>query len=346
MPTRRPTQKNIAALAGVHYSVVCRALRNHPSIPVVTRDRVMKIAEEIGYRPDPALSALAAYRNSLRPRTFQGQLAWLSSSDPGRKWSQIDVFAEYMKSAAAEAKRHGYNLQDFDLDSPSMTPRRLASIMKARNVNGILICPQPDHHTEIDLPWDHFSAITLGHALQQPHLHVVSADHYRSTRRIFQELRQLGYQRIGLAIPSDLDTRVGGDFLSAYLLEQHTRPPESQLAPFLDTSTPSIDRFAAWLNQYKPDALMTTNYYFPDYLVKLGQRIPEDLGVAILFKKIHGDDYAGIDQNAQRTAVVAMNILVSMVQHSERGAARLAQHIKVEGTWTEGWSVRRIGPPC
>lgn len=345
MHPRRPTQKDIAALAGVHYSVVCRALQNHPSIPAVTRDRVQKIADEIGYRPDPTLSALAAYRSSLRPPAFQGQLAWLTSSDPGIKWDRVDVFAEYMQSATAQAARHGYNLLDYGLDSPSMTPRRLASIMKARNVRGILICPQPGRTSVIDLPWDNFSAVTLGHALTHPHLHVVSADHYRSTRHVFQKLRQLGYRRIGLAIPPDLNARLGGDFLAAYLMEQQAISANARLEPFLDASELMRTRLASWLRKTKPDALITTNYGYPDCLTQLGVKIPEDIGIAVVFKKIRNDDFAGIDQNPKTVAVVATNILVSMIQRSERGIAPLAQHIKVEGTWVDGWSVRQVGPP-
>lgn len=346
MSPRRTTQKDVALLAGVHYSVVCRALRNHPSIPETTRARVRKIAEEIGYRPDPALSALAAYRTSLRPPAFQGQLAWLSSSDQGMKWSQIDVFLEYMKSAAAQAARHGYNLIDYDLSSPLMTPRRLASIMKARNVRGILICPQPDRYAAIDLPWQNFSAVTLGHPLTNPHLHVVSADHYRSTRIIFQQLRQLGYRRIGLAVPMDLNVRLGGEFLAAYLLEQREVSSKSRLDPFLDTSTPTIERFAVWLRETRPDALICTNYWFPEYLAQLGFKIPADIGVAVLFRKINGEVLAGIDQNPKATATLATNILVSMIQRNECGVATVASHHKVEGTWVDGPTVRRVGPPA
>lgn len=342
---RRPTQKDIAALAGVHYSIVCRALQHHPAIPAVTRERVQKIAEEIGYRPDPALSALAAYRSSLRPPAFQGQLAWLCSTDAGVKWSQIDVYREYMRSAAAQAARHGYNLLDYDLDSPSMTPQRLASIMQARNVRGILICPQPQRHSVIDLPWENFSAVTLGHALTRPHLHVVSANHYHSTRCIFQKLRQLGYRRIGLAVPGEFNLRVGGDFLAAYLLEQQSLPEKARLKPFLDPSTPLRSRFAAWLKANKPDALISTSYYYPPYLAQLGVKIPDDLGVAILFRRVPHDDFAGIDQNPQQTAIVATNILVSMIQRNECGIAASAQHIRVEGTWVDGFSVRQVGPP-
>ncbi|MGK0236799.1 MAG: LacI family transcriptional regulator [Candidatus Pelagisphaera sp.] len=56
--------KDIAAKAGVHQTTVSPALGNHPSLPKKTRDRIQGLAKEMDYQPDPALSALIAYRQS------------------------------------------------------------------------------------------------------------------------------------------------------------------------------------------------------------------------------------------------------------------------------------------
>src|SRR5687768_2216421 len=108
METRRPTQKAIAKLAGVHTSTVCLALKNHPTIPTATCERIQKIAADIGYQPDPMLSALAAYRTTLRPPIFHGQLAWLSISNARFDWRKVGVYVAYMKNAAKQAELHGY----------------------------------------------------------------------------------------------------------------------------------------------------------------------------------------------------------------------------------------------
>ena len=61
----RPTLQDIAKRAGVGKATVSLALRNDPKISAATRERVRAIAEELKYRPDPALR-IAGGRGSIR----------------------------------------------------------------------------------------------------------------------------------------------------------------------------------------------------------------------------------------------------------------------------------------
>ena len=59
---QRVTLRDLAQKAGVSHVTISRALRNDPSISTARRAEVKKLAAAMGYRPDPSLSALAAYR--------------------------------------------------------------------------------------------------------------------------------------------------------------------------------------------------------------------------------------------------------------------------------------------
>jgi hypothetical protein len=62
----RITLGQVAETCQFSLATVPRALRDHPRIPPSTRQRVREAAERLGYRPDPALSALVAHRESRR----------------------------------------------------------------------------------------------------------------------------------------------------------------------------------------------------------------------------------------------------------------------------------------
>jgi len=64
---QRVTMRQVATRAGVHSTTVSLALRNHPSLPVETRERLQALAKEMGYRPDPMLGALMHYRSLRHP---------------------------------------------------------------------------------------------------------------------------------------------------------------------------------------------------------------------------------------------------------------------------------------
>ncbi|MCQ4079851.1 LacI family transcriptional regulator [Streptomyces sp. RB6PN25] len=58
-PARRPTMKDIARRAGVSESAVSFALNDRPGVSEVTRDRVRRVAEQLGWRPSSAARALS-----------------------------------------------------------------------------------------------------------------------------------------------------------------------------------------------------------------------------------------------------------------------------------------------
>jgi DNA-binding LacI/PurR family transcriptional regulator len=55
---REPTMADIAARLGVSRQLVSIALRGLPGASSETRERVQKVAEELGYRPHPAARSL------------------------------------------------------------------------------------------------------------------------------------------------------------------------------------------------------------------------------------------------------------------------------------------------
>ncbi|WP_081721867.1 helix-turn-helix domain-containing protein [Geminisphaera colitermitum] len=64
---KAPTPKTIADRAKVSRMTVSRALRNHPSLPRKTCERIQKIATELGCRANPLVSALMAQLRNGRP---------------------------------------------------------------------------------------------------------------------------------------------------------------------------------------------------------------------------------------------------------------------------------------
>ena len=108
---KRITQFDVAEKCGVNRATVSLALKEHPSIPLATRARVVAAARELGYAPDPMLSALAAYRGRLRPSSFHGTLGWISQRYRTYDWRSVRHFVDYFEGAQVGAKRHDRGFQ-------------------------------------------------------------------------------------------------------------------------------------------------------------------------------------------------------------------------------------------
>src|SRR5260370_6307647 len=107
----RPTIRDIARKAGCHYSTVSLALRNHPRIPLRTKERIREIAGQLGYRADAMLAALCAYREMKRPLKEKGVIAWLTNHGSAKGWTASACNRDYFQGASARAAERGYRLE-------------------------------------------------------------------------------------------------------------------------------------------------------------------------------------------------------------------------------------------
>ncbi|MBL9193210.1 MAG: LacI family DNA-binding transcriptional regulator [Opitutaceae bacterium] len=344
MENRRVTQLDVARKAGVHRATVSMAFRNHPNLPARTRERIRRIAERMGYVPDPMLAALAAYRSRIRPAGYQGVIAWVVNSAYAFDWRERPHFVDYFEGATTRARRHGFKVEIVDLNLPQTRLERVASILKARNVTGVLLCPQPRPETVLPFPWRDFSAVTFGYTLTDPQLHTVTATHYRATLQTMRNLQRLGYKRIGLVLHDVHDRRTDHNYLAGYLVGQHLGGAKTKIPP-LEADYGDTAAVSRWLRRHRPDAVVTGSYQFLNTLRLLDVRVPLDLGVACPVLPSDRTDCSGMVENNVRAGAVAVDFLVSMIQRGERGVPESAERIHVECRWHAGKSVRTVGSP-
>jgi DNA-binding LacI/PurR family transcriptional regulator len=341
MTTTRATQRDIAQKAGVGHTTVSLALRGHPKIPAETRRRILGIAEELGYAPDPMLSALAMYRSGRRAKVFQGKLAWLVNVVEDFDWKKGPYYVGYCAGASRRASYYGYELEEFYLDRAQMSASRLATILRARNVNGLLLCPQGRPEMELEFTWQDFSAVTFGYSLGKPLLHTVASAHFLNTKHVMREMAARGYRRPGLVINRQLDQRCGSNVHAGYLIEQELHPDFARVPPFLDYDAirhdpPALARkLADYIRTHRLDAIVTANYQLLDVLKLAGISAPGDISVAGLSLPAAKGRMSGVVEDSERIGEAGVDILVGMIQRGERGVPPIPIRTHLEGSWHE-----------
>ena len=73
---RRPTLADVAAAAGVSVPLVSIVMRDAPGASASTRERVRKVAADLGYRPDQRARLLRQQRTRLLGVTFEVEQAF------------------------------------------------------------------------------------------------------------------------------------------------------------------------------------------------------------------------------------------------------------------------------
>lgn len=334
------TLRDIGKALGVSHSTVSLALRNHPRISEKMRLKVQKAAEEMGYRPDPMLSALATYRRGRVDQPINASLAWINAwPDPADLKRHLE-FDHYWIGASKAAAKFGYRLEEFRLDA-NFTPARLHQILNTRGIRGILL---PPHHHQPDwgdFPWDHYSVVRFGRTLQSPACHIVTADQVANTILAYQEMHRRGYRRIGFVAPNFELKDNGIIFELGFLGGQRMVDDCVKIPPLLlRRRKPSEVRASlqAWLEEFKPDAIFTTLTDLPAMLKKEKLKVPHDLALAattILDTTVD----AGIDQHPEEIGRVGFLMLNSLINDGSRGIPKIFRQILVEGSWVDGSSL-------
>lgn len=331
-PEGRVTARDIARRLNVSQATVSRALRNDPRITEAVRKSVRETAEALGYRPDPMLTALTHYRWSKEKKPISAEVAWLNHWPDPKQLRSFKEFDLYWQGASEEAARCGFRLEEFII-GPELSMARLQKILFARNIRGILI--PPHGLTELnwgEFEWKNFCVVRFGYTVRTPRAHLVTSDQLSDGLLAFQNMSQLGYERIGLVTIKKIETR----FSAGYFLGQMKWRPNLRLPPLLLSEVG--DQKAAlksWITANKPDAILTDVRDLAALLKEIGVRVPQDVGLAAL-SVLDGNVDAGIDQQSYEVGRAAVQMLISLINHNEFGVPEVCRELLIEGKWVNG----------
>jgi DNA-binding LacI/PurR family transcriptional regulator len=180
---------DIAAAAGVAQSTVSRILNDAPvSIRVSpeTRERVLAIANELGYRPHPFARALRGAPSMLLGAVVR------DITDP--------FFAGAIEALSIEAKERGYAVVLGHARATADEALALTAVLEARQCDAIVLLGDFQEQPRLveDLRTSHVPVVALWHgATQQDHgFATVSVDNRAGTRAALEHLTSLGHRRI------------------------------------------------------------------------------------------------------------------------------------------------------
>ncbi len=328
---------DIAQSAGVSNATVSLALRNDLSIPLATRRRIQKLAAQLGYRPNPLVSILMRQVRTSRLPSAPLPLAMVipfASKDP---W-QVYLSPDLINAAAACAEQQGYRIEQFWMGDLGMTSKRLSQVLYNRGITGMLIAPLPVANGHLDMDWKRFSAVAIGESLMQPELNRISINRFRAMRTAVGHLREVGYERLGLAILAEQDTRgVGHEWTAAFEWEERHSTAMQKTRVFLAEQDHWKEAFFDhWFKAERPQAILGSDPTIITWLTNLGLRVPEDVGFVHLWTPDQTGQYAGIYHNPPAFGIAAVNLIIGMMQRNEKGLPEAPQTLLLNGTWVDG----------
>ncbi|WP_129408029.1 LacI family DNA-binding transcriptional regulator [Marinitoga lauensis] len=127
MRKRYITIKDIAKAANVSINTVSRALNDKPDINYKTKEKILKIAEELGYVKNITASSLRNRKTKTIGVLFK------DITNP--------FFVEVLKGIEKATKENNYSLILMDIEKDYELEKKALNIMAEKRVDGILISP-------------------------------------------------------------------------------------------------------------------------------------------------------------------------------------------------------------
>lgn len=311
---------------------VSYALRNSPEVSREEHQRIQKIAEALGYRPDPLLTHLMQHLRSKRVLKSTANLAVLATLDAG-------FVRRLLRGARARAERLGYQLDVIDAGIFANRAASLTRTLLSRGVAGVLLAPTVDPASYSGLlDWSRFAAVAMTYSIVEPHVHRVVTHHFDNAVRTFALLEKRGLKRVGLAMTRDMEFRTNHSYSGAYYRAVRLRDSESIPIILLD----DCDQrgICSWFEDHRLDAVVVANaHQVRDFVLPaLGKRVcAKTVFVTLDYEQEAG--VSGMDQLFETIGSHAIDALVAQIHRSERGLPIDPTITMVEGRWIEVGSV-------
>lgn len=348
-PPVATSMKQIAERAGVHVSTVSLALRNSPKLASATRERIRKLANEMGYKPNPMVVALMQQRRRRTPSQFHGIIAFITHSPNSDILKTNEYIARIYRTASAHAEELGYKLDHFEVFDYGGDPKRLERALHARNIRGLFFPPPENSQGEIvALNWEHFVPVTMSTSIIHPPMDRIDGDHHASARLAFQQCIERGYRRPGFVTLASSDHRTQGRWRAGFLASQQETKQCQRIPVLMGTSTELEGTFESWYLRWRPDVIfangLTLQICIPA-LESLGVQIPEECAIVMLNIHDWDDPRSGIYTAIEISSSRAIDHIVSRLHRNIYGLPNYPQTSIFPPIWKEGKTLPAKKPP-
>jgi DNA-binding LacI/PurR family transcriptional regulator len=331
-PARRPTQADIARLAGVSQATVSLVLNERDSgvrISPSTRDRVLEVMREWGYVANASARSLAGGRNKiLGVYTFEAVFPTTS----------VDFYFPFLLGMEQQAAELGYDLLLFTGGEGERRIFRDGSTRLSLTDGALLLGRNPNTEEIEQLRDSGYPFVYVGHQeVSGAPVSYVAADYAGATQQLTERLHELGHERVAYARLGDGDAQPSRD------RERGFRQGRRQMAPVWTLeSVDEVDGLMAEIRHGGITALVAEQVLLAEEIERQGVSIPADLSVVVL-----GDSIGARSPDTEWTGLV-----VPREEMGRRATRLLVSQLETPGATAKSESVEcpltggaTVGPP-
>jgi len=216
---KHPKIEDVARTASVSTATVSRVLSGKTNVTEATRQRVLKVAEQLNYRPSRVAQSL---------RSQKSLIIGLLISD-----IQNPFFTSIVRAVEDVAYQHGYAVLLCNSDENAAKEALYIDLMLSEKVAGVILSPSAqDNSSNVydRLLSTKIPLVIIDRSLPDVEVDTVVVDSFNATYKMISHLIEHGHQRIGCVIGQP-NVSTGQARRDGYLkaLLDHKLPTDSSL---------------------------------------------------------------------------------------------------------------------
>ena len=310
---KRVTSYDVARVAGVSQSAVSRAFRPGLRVSTKTKDKVMKAAKKLGYKPNAIARMLITQRS--------GMVAVIISSNSNL------VYPELLSRLTEQLSEKNVKVLLFTLDGSDQLEELLEQVWTYQ-VDGVIALAAHFDYRDIAQFEQHQIPVVLYNRQVLDHpVNTVCVDHEQGIRQLIDLLVEDGNKKF-LVLSGPTESDVANDRRNIALQNLSRHGFENIPVLYGDYSYQSgKDCFAEWMQDHDaPDAVICSNDTMAigcmdEVRGAQGLKIPQQVSV-VGFDGIHAAFWSGYDlttirQPVNQMAKAAVSILMERIENPD-----------------------------
>jgi DNA-binding LacI/PurR family transcriptional regulator len=310
---KRVTSYDVARVAGVSQSAVSRAFRPGLSVSTKTKEKVMKAAKKLGYKPNAIARMLITQRS--------GMVAVIISSNSNL------VYPELLSRLTEQLAKQNVKVLLFTLDGSEQLEELLEQVWTYQVDGVIALAAHFDYLDIAQFEQHHIPVVLYNRQVLDHPVNTVCVDHEQGIKQLVDLLVVGGNKRfLVFSGPTESDVANERRTIAIRHLARHGFDNVPVL--YGDYSYQSgKDCFADWMQDHEiPDAVICSNDSMAIGCMDEargvhGIKIPEQLSV-VGFDGIHAAFWSGyelttIRQPVNQMAKAAVNILMERIENPD-----------------------------